>query len=116
MLGEIGDLRISLSRTSAQLAIAKACEGHRGGDPAQAFPRGYSPGGRPIKGERAQDFPAQYDRRGASAQTQADEVRLDEDGATYTRAEFVDFYGATQGKAEWRAAGPQPWGGRPAPP
>ena len=116
MLGDVRDLRLNLSRTSAQLAIAKAREGHHGDNPAQAFPRGYSPGGRPIESERAQDFPTQYDRRGASAQTQAGEVRLAEDGAAYTRAEFIAYHGVAQGEAEWRAAGPQPRGGRPAPP
>ena len=44
--------------------------------------------------------------------TQADEARLADNEATYTRAEFIDFYGVAQGEAVCRAAGPQPWGGR----
>ena len=49
-LDEIRDLRIKLSRTSAQLAIAKAREDHRGDDPGSSS----SLGGRQGEGERTQ--------------------------------------------------------------
>ena len=52
------------------------------------------------------------DDEGTPAQGQADEARLADDRASYTRTEFIDFYGAAQGEAEWRAAGSQPWGRR----
>ena len=37
------------------------------------------------------------------------------DKVAYTQAEFIAYYGAARGEAEWRAAVLQLWGGRPVP-
>ena len=54
---KIQDLQSELARTSAQLTTAR-----------EGLSSSYSLGSRQVEGERAQNFPAQLDRRGTSAQ------------------------------------------------
>ena len=57
---KIRDLQSKFARTSAQLVIATAREGHCADDPSSSR----SLGSRQVEGERAQNAPAQLDRRG----------------------------------------------------